>query len=41
VANFVLVPNGIYIQNENKLWFVSIIAEGRSVKRDFGLGLPK
>lgn len=36
-ANFAFVPNGMYIQNELKLWFVSIAAEGRTMRRDFGL----
>ena len=38
VNNFIFVPNGIYIQNAYKLWYVSIIAEGRTVRRDFKLG---
>lgn len=36
-ANFAFVPNGMYIQNELKLWFISIAAEGRTMRRDFGL----
>ncbi|KAF2216510.1 hypothetical protein CERZMDRAFT_64920 [Cercospora zeae-maydis SCOH1-5] len=36
--NFIFVPNGIYIFNAYKVWFVSIKAEGRTVRRDFGLG---
>lgn len=36
-ANFAFAPNGMYIQNELKLWFVSIAAEGRTMRRDFGL----
>lgn len=37
VNNFVFVPGGMYIQNAKKLWFVSIKAEGRTVRRDHGL----
>lgn len=35
--NFLFVPGGMYIFNAYKLWFVGIKAEGRTVKRDFGL----
>lgn len=37
VSNFVFVPGGLYVFNKMKLWFVGIEAEGRTVKRDFGL----
>lgn len=37
VANFAFYPGGMYIFNEMKLWKVGIQAEGREVKRDFGL----
>ena len=37
VSNFVFVPGGLYVFNKMKLWFVGIKAEGRTVKRDFGL----
>lgn len=37
VANFAFVPGGMYIFHEYKLWKISIKAEGRTVRRDFGL----
>ncbi|CAK4034011.1 Hypothetical predicted protein [Lecanosticta acicola] len=37
VNNFAFVPGGMYIFNAYKLWKVTIKAEGRTVKRDFGL----
>ncbi|KAK5115827.1 hypothetical protein LTR85_009421 [Meristemomyces frigidus] len=37
VNNFAFVPNGMYIFNAYNLFFVTIKAEGRTVKRDFGL----
>jgi gluconolactonase len=37
VANFAFVPGGMYLFNAFKLWKVSLKAEGRTVKRDFGL----
>ncbi|QIW95001.1 hypothetical protein AMS68_000519 [Peltaster fructicola] len=37
IANFAFVPGGIYMFNEKKLFFVSIKAQGRTVRRDFGL----
>ncbi|KAF7195429.1 Gluconolactonase [Pseudocercospora fuligena] len=37
VSNFVFVPGGLYVFTKMKLWFVEIKAEGRTVKRDFGL----
>lgn len=37
VNNFAFVPNGIYIFNAQNLFKVTIKAEGRTVKRDFGL----
>lgn len=36
--NFAFVPGGIYIFNANKVFKVTIKAEGRVVRRDFGLG---
>ncbi|KAG9557733.1 lactonohydrolase, partial [Aureobasidium melanogenum] len=36
-ANFAFVPGGMYIFNEYKLFKVTLQAEGREVKRDFGL----
>jgi gluconolactonase len=39
--NFAFVPGGMYIFNANKLFKVTIKAEGRVVKRDFGLGGQK
>jgi gluconolactonase len=36
--NFAFVPGGIYIFNANKAFKVTIKAEGRTVRRDFGLG---
>jgi gluconolactonase len=36
--NFAFVPGGIYIFNANKVFKVTIKAEGRTVRRDFGLG---
>lgn len=35
--NFAFVPGGMYIFNGRKPYFVSIKAEGRTVRRDFGL----
>jgi gluconolactonase len=37
VNNFAFVPGGMYIGNNYKLFFITIAAEGRTVKRDFGL----
>lgn len=37
VNNFAFVPGGMYIFNAYKLWKVNLKAEGRTVKRDFGL----
>jgi len=37
VNNFAFVPGGMYILNNYKLFKISIQAEGRTVKRDFGL----
>ena len=37
VNNFAFVPGGIYIFNNAALFKVSIKAEGRTVRRDFGL----
>ncbi|EME85571.1 uncharacterized protein MYCFIDRAFT_131699 [Pseudocercospora fijiensis CIRAD86] len=37
VNNFIFAPGGIYIMNAYKLWYVSIKAEGRTVRRDWGL----
>lgn len=37
VNNFAFVPNGMYIFNADKLFKVTIKAEGRTVARDFGL----
>lgn len=39
--NFIFAPGGIYIMNAYKLWCVSIKAEGRTVRRDYGLGPRK
>lgn len=39
--NFAFVPGGMYIFNANKLFKVAIKAEGRVVRRDFGLGGQK
>ena len=39
--NFAFVPGGMYIFNANKLFKVTIKAEGRVVRRDFGLGGQK
>ncbi|KAK5167435.1 uncharacterized protein LTR77_007134 [Saxophila tyrrhenica] len=36
--NFAFVPGGMYIFNNYRLFKVTIQAEGRTVKRDFGLG---
>lgn len=35
--SFAFVPGGMYIFNNYKLFKVTIKAEGRTVKRDFGL----
>ena len=35
--NFAFVPGGMYIFNADKLFKVTFKAEGRVVKRDFGL----
>lgn len=37
VNNFAFVPGGMYIFNGKKLFKITIQAEGRTVKRDFGL----
>jgi gluconolactonase len=37
VNNFAFVPGGMYIFNNYKMFKVTIAAEGRTVKRDFGL----
>lgn len=37
VNNFAFVPGGMYIFNGRNLFKVTIKAEGRTVKRDFGL----
>ena len=37
VNNFAFVPDGMYIFNAYNLFKVTIKAEGRTVKRDFGL----
>lgn len=37
VNNFAFVPNGMYMFNADKLFKVTIKAEGRTVARDFGL----
>ncbi|WPH01932.1 lactonohydrolase [Acrodontium crateriforme] len=37
VNNFAFVPGGLYVFNANKLFKVTFKAEGRTVKRDFGL----
>ncbi|KAK5682439.1 hypothetical protein LTS10_005567 [Elasticomyces elasticus] len=37
VNNFAFVPGGLYIFNADNLFKVTIKAEGRTVKRDFGL----
>lgn len=37
VNNFAFVPGGMYIFNAEKLFKVTMKAEGRTVKRDFGL----
>ncbi|KKY14146.1 putative smp-30 gluconolaconase lre-like region [Phaeomoniella chlamydospora] len=34
--NFAFVPGGMYIFNAYKLWKVSLAAEGRTVRKDFG-----
>jgi len=36
--NFAFVPGGMYIFNADKLFKITIKAEGRVVRRDFGLG---
>ena len=36
-ANFAFVPGGMYVFNEHRLFKVTLQAEGREVKRDFGL----
>ena len=36
--NFAFVPGGMYIFNGYKLFKVTLNAEGREVRRDFGLG---
>ncbi|GAB7357919.1 hypothetical protein MBLNU230_g0086t1 [Neophaeotheca triangularis] len=36
-ANFAFVPGGMYIFNEYRLFKVGLKAQGRTVKRDFGL----
>jgi len=38
VNNFAFVPDGMYIFNAQNLFKVTIAAEGRTVRRDFGLG---
>ncbi|TIA44204.1 calcium-dependent phosphotriesterase [Aureobasidium pullulans] len=35
-ANFAFVPGGMYVFNEHRLFKVTLQAEGREVKRDFG-----
>lgn len=37
VANFAFIPGGVLLFNEKKLFRVTLAAEGRTVKRDFGL----
>ena len=37
VNNFAFVPGGMYIFNAQNLFKVTLKAEGRTVKRDFGL----
>ena len=37
VNNFAFVPDGMYIFNAQNLFKVTLKAEGRTVKRDFGL----
>lgn len=37
VNNFAFVPGGMYIFNAQKLFKVTFAAEGRTVRRDFGL----
>jgi len=37
VNNFAFVPGGMYIFNAYKLFKITIQAEGRTVRRDFGL----
>lgn len=37
VNNFAFVPGGMYVFNGPRLFFVSMKAQGRTVKRDFGL----
>lgn len=36
--NFAFVPGGMYIFNAYKIFKVTLKAEGRTVRRDFGLG---
>ncbi|KAJ9620519.1 hypothetical protein H2203_007725 [Taxawa tesnikishii (nom. ined.)] len=36
-ANFAFIPDGMIILNEDRLFKVTLKAEGRTVKRDFGL----
>ena len=40
-ANFAFFPGGLYLFNEDKLFHISLKAEGRTVARDFGLGGPE
>jgi gluconolactonase len=37
IANFAWFPGGIYVYDEKNLWKITINAEGRQVRRDFGL----
>ena len=36
--NFAFVPGGMYLFNGYKIFKITLKAEGRTVKRDFGLG---
>ncbi|KAI6863026.1 lactonohydrolase [Hortaea werneckii] len=40
-ANFAFVPEGMFIFNEQRLFRVSLKAQGRTVARDFGLDRPE
>ena len=36
--NFAFFPGGMYMFNNYKLWKITMKAEGRAIRRDFGLG---
>lgn len=37
IPNFAFFPGGMYIFSESKLWKIRFDAEGREIRRDFGL----